>query len=123
MKSAKLLRISIILNIALYAIHLLAFPIVYSMVKDVYKPEDLLTFVYMYLGTGLGGLALSLVCRRVAAVGDSALVGFANRVAGGFYIISGAMGVWTMGDNPFAYLGLAIALLFLIGAYRYRSLE
>lgn len=123
MKSDKVLRISIFLNIVLYAIHLLAFPIVYSMMKDINNQEDLLTFVYMYLGTGFGGLALSLVSRRVVAGGaDGALVSYTNRVAGVFYIVSGGLGVWAMSDNPFAYLGLAFALVYIIGVYLYSKM-
>lgn len=75
--------------------------------------DDFLTFLFMFIGTGFGGLVIGLAAyllhKREPGGNKDLQCLFAS-----FYFATGASAVAMMCDNPFAWVSFALSVFFFV---------
>ena len=119
----KTFKISSITIIVIGCIHTFATPIVANLFGGLDKMQWL-TFIYMFVMTGFAMIFAGWIqFYSIKNHADNLAFHKILKVSTIFILISGAGGVATMWDNPFAYLVLIVALYQIITVNKLKKIK
>ncbi len=112
-----------ILIVILGLTHIAATPVIFRMDFGELPTEAGLAFIYVFVATGVAVVFAGLLA-VYSSIGSKRSEGMARPLAVGvgvFMLLVGIGAVVTMSDNPFAYMGLALALVEITPLLIYRQ--